>query len=101
LFRRPGGDETILSIAKPFFAWRAELSKQAMVINPPTKTGGDRTGHERDCKMSTASLILAFAFLISWSAMAGSAQGDLPGVGTFAYTGSPIAANSPQIVASR
>ena len=51
--------------------------------------------------MRTATFVLAFAFAISGSSMAGSAEGGLPGVGTFAYTGSPIAAPAPLIVATR
>jgi hypothetical protein len=51
--------------------------------------------------MRAASFILAFAFVISGSSMAGSAGGGLPGVGTFAYTGSPVAAASPLVFASR
>jgi hypothetical protein len=51
--------------------------------------------------MRTASLILAFAFVISASSMAGSSEGGLPGIGTFAYTGSPVVASAPLVVASR
>jgi len=51
--------------------------------------------------MRAASLILAFAFVISGSTMAGSASGGLPGIGTFAYTGSPITAYSSLVFASR
>ena len=50
--------------------------------------------------MRTVSFILAFAFVIAGSSMAGSAEGGLPGVGTFAYTGSPIAASASLVVAS-
>jgi hypothetical protein len=51
--------------------------------------------------MRTASFILAFAFVVSGSSMAGSAEGGLPGIGAFAYTGSPVAASAPLIVAVR
>ena len=65
-------------------------------------TGGDRAGSDLGGSgMRSTSFILAFAFLISSSAMAGSAEGNLPGVGTFAYSGSPIATASPLIVGSR
>jgi hypothetical protein len=47
LFRGEDGDETILRPTKPFFAWRAELRKRAMVINPATKTGGERQSRAR------------------------------------------------------
>ena len=51
--------------------------------------------------MRAASFVLAVAFVISASSMAGSTEGGVPGVGTFAYTGSPVAASAPLVVASR
>ncbi len=46
--------------------------------------------------MRTLSIILAFAFVIAGVSMAGSADSGLPGVGTFAYTGSPTVTSAPQ-----
>ena len=53
--------------------------------------------------MRTLSIILAFAFVLAGASMAGSADRGLPGVGTFAYTGSPIVTSAPQaiVVAAR
>jgi hypothetical protein len=53
--------------------------------------------------MRTASLILAFAFVLASPSMVGSSTGNLPGIGTFAYNGSPISAGAPQaiVVATR
>jgi hypothetical protein len=53
--------------------------------------------------MRTFSFILAFAFVIAGPSIAGSADSSLPGIGTFAYSGSPIATSSPQtlVVAAR
>jgi hypothetical protein len=53
--------------------------------------------------MRTVSFILAFVFVVAGPSMAGSSAGNLPGVGTFAYTGSPIATSAPQaiVVATR
>ena len=53
--------------------------------------------------MRTLSFILAFAFVVAGPSIAGSSDAGLPGVGTFAYSGSPIAASAPQtlIVAAR
>jgi hypothetical protein len=45
--------------------------------------------------MRTLSFILAFAFVLAGPSMAGSSENTVPGVGTFAYNGSPIAA-APQ-----
>ena len=52
--------------------------------------------------MRTTSLILAFAFILAGPSMAGSSE-DLPGVGTFAYNGSPVAAPAslPMVVAAK
>jgi hypothetical protein len=46
--------------------------------------------------MRTTSLILAFAFVLAGPSMAGSSDQNLPGVGTFAYQGSPVATAAPQ-----
>ncbi|MDB5563909.1 MAG: hypothetical protein JWP84_475 [Tardiphaga sp.] len=50
--------------------------------------------------MRTLSCILAFAFILAGPSIAGSADGNLSGIGTFAYSGSPaIAAAAPMVVA--
>jgi len=53
--------------------------------------------------MRTLSFILALAFVVAGSALAGSSEAGLPGIGTFAYNGSPIAASAAQaiVVAAR
>jgi hypothetical protein len=51
--------------------------------------------------MRTISFILAFAFVLAGSSMAGSAETGLPGVGTFSYNGSPIVASHALVVAAR
>jgi hypothetical protein len=53
--------------------------------------------------MRTFSFLLAFAFVLAGPSMAGSTDGGLPGIGTFAYNGSPITASTPEaiIVAAR
>jgi hypothetical protein len=58
----------------------------------------DRTG---DRQMRTMSLILAFAFVVAGSSMAGSAETGLRGIGTFSYNGSPVAAAPVMVVAAR
>ena len=50
--------------------------------------------------MRTLSFILAFAFVMAGASMAGRPDGSLPGVGAFAYNGSPIA-NTAVVVAVR
>ncbi|WP_426523996.1 hypothetical protein [Bradyrhizobium sp. McL0615] len=53
--------------------------------------------------MRTTSFILAFAFVLAGPSMAGSSDQDLPGVGTFAYHGSPVVAavSQPMVVAAK
>src|ERR1035437_7393725 len=62
---------------------------------PAAKTG--------DSQMRTLSFILAYPFVLSGPPMAGSPDRSLPGIGTFAYNGSPIVTTAPQaiVVAAR
>ena len=46
--------------------------------------------------MRTISFILAFAFILAGPSMAGSSENGLPGIGTFAYNGAPVAISAPQ-----
>jgi hypothetical protein len=60
----------------------------------------DKTG---DSQMRTLSFILAFAFVLAGSSIAGSFDSGLPGIGTFAYNGPPVAMSAPPaiVVAAR
>jgi hypothetical protein len=49
--------------------------------------------------MRTLSIILALGFVLAGSSMAGSADGSLPGVGTFAYDGPSMAMSGLHVVA--
>ena len=53
--------------------------------------------------MRTMSFIFAFALLMAGSSMAGSAETDLPGTGTFSYNGSTVTTSAPHtlVVAAR
>jgi hypothetical protein len=55
----------------------------------------DKTG---DRRMSSLSLVLALAFVLAASSMAGQPAARLPGIGTFAYNGSPIVTQTPQVI---
>jgi hypothetical protein len=48
--------------------------------------------------MRTLSFILAFAFVLAGPSLAGFSDNGLPGVGTFAYNGSPIAASQAAVL---
>jgi hypothetical protein len=95
LFHGACADETILPATKSFFAWHAELQKRPMVIRRrPVRlaSAGKEPGGRQ---MHAVSVIIALALVIASSTMAGSSPSDLPGIGTFAYSGSPIAASLP------
>jgi hypothetical protein len=53
--------------------------------------------------MQTLSFILALAFMLICPALTGNADSGRPGIGTFAYSGSPVAvdASQPIVVAAR
>ncbi|MBR0844307.1 hypothetical protein JQ607_29250 [Bradyrhizobium liaoningense] len=53
--------------------------------------------------MRALSFIIAFGFVLAGSSFAGSPDGNLPGVGTFQYSGSPVttAVAQPIMVAAR
>jgi hypothetical protein len=104
LFRPALGHETILLGDETIFRfWRR---------TPETPDGyqvGNNGGQRRQVKpsagktgdshqMRTVSFILAFAFVLAGPSLAGSSDTSLPGVGTFAYTGSPIVTSAPSVV---
>jgi hypothetical protein len=65
------------------------------------KTAPSATGITGDSQMRTISLILAFAFVLAGSSMAGSAETGMPGIGTFSYNGSPVVTPHAIVVAAR
>jgi hypothetical protein len=70
-----------------------------MVIKRRTKDGAKRRqGQTGESQMRTMSFILAFAFMMAGTSMAGSAQTGLPGIGTFSYNGSPVPAAPHAVV---
>jgi hypothetical protein len=69
-----------------------------MVIDRVTKTAGSAGSNTGDSQMRTLSFFLALAFVLAGPSTAGSLEGSLPGIGTFAYNGSPIATSAPQAV---
>ncbi len=73
-----------------------------MVIKFATKTANS-AGRERRQSMPTFSFILVLAFVLVGPSMAGTLDGGLPGIGTFAYSGAPVATSVPQmmVVAAR
>ena len=96
-------NETILLRDETIIRFEAELRKRRMVINTPTKRRIAPAGKTGDSQMRTLSFILAFAFVLAGPTLTGSSDGNLPGVGTFSYNGSPIVTDVPQaiVVAAR
>ena len=103
LCRRLGPDETILTEMKPFSAFGASRAKPPMVISFTTTNGAPPATEFGDKTMRALSYILAFAFVVAGSSLAGSPDGNLPGVGTFQYSGSPVitTTSQPIVVAAR
>ncbi|MEO6840706.1 MAG: hypothetical protein ABI192_08070 [Bradyrhizobium sp.] len=50
--------------------------------------------------MRPFSYVIALALLLSAPSLAGSADRDVPGIGTFSYNGSPVVTSAPRVMAS-
>jgi hypothetical protein len=88
---------------KPFPA-SAQTSGNGAWLSIGQRNGGQRwAAKSGDSQMQTLGFVLAFAFILAVPTIAGSSDNSLPGIGTFAYNGSPIAVSAPQtiIVAAR
>ena len=49
--------------------------------------------------MRAVSCIIALLVVLSGPSLAGSADRDMPGVGTFTYCGSPVVTPDPDLIA--
>jgi hypothetical protein len=101
LFRQRSRDETILPSGETISSFGADIRKQQMVIKPTTERRIAPTAKPRDCQMQTLSFILVLAFMLVCPALGGGSEPSLPGIGTFAYSGSPVAAPYAVLVAAR
>jgi hypothetical protein len=84
-------DETI-------FRFRRRTPETPNGYQGANNNGGKPVAPTGDSQMRTLSIILAFAFVLAGASVAGSVDNSLPGIGTFAYTGSPIVTSAPQAV---
>jgi len=50
--------------------------------------------------MRPLSYMIAFVLVLTGPSLAGSAERDLPGIGTFSYCGSPIVIPAPEMMAA-
>jgi hypothetical protein len=90
------GDETILVCDETIFRLWRRTPETADGYQPATKRRTAPAANTGDSQMRT--FILAFAFVLAGSSIVGSPESSLPGIGTFAYSGSPIVASAPQAV---
>jgi hypothetical protein len=82
---------------KPFPAF-AQISGNSRWLSIATQAADSEQRRAGESQMRTLSFILAFALVLAGPSMVSSSDGGLPGAGTFAYTGSPIAASVPQSI---
>jgi len=98
LFRPARGHETILLGDETIFRYWRRTPETPGGYQLANNNGGQRRQAKPETvKMRTLSFILAFAFVLAGPSLAGSSD-NLPGVGTFAYTGSPIVTSAPSVV---
>jgi hypothetical protein len=97
-FVRPRATKQSSRTMKPFPAFGVDVRKHWLVINRITIGGQRRQPKTGDSQMRTLSVVLALAFVLVGPSMAGSSDGGLPGIGTFAYNGSPIATSARHVV---
>jgi hypothetical protein len=93
LFRQFAGDETILSGNETILGFGRITGETA---DGYQRHNGDGTTQSGDRFMRALSFILAFGFVLAGSSFAGAPDGNLPGIGTFQYSGSPAATTAPQ-----
>ncbi|QOZ45864.1 hypothetical protein XH89_22090 [Bradyrhizobium sp. CCBAU 53340] len=69
-----------------------------MVISVTTTTAAPPATHFGEKSMRALSFLLAFSFVLAGSSLAGAPDGNLPGIGTFRYSGSPVTTTAPQSI---
>lgn len=69
-----------------------------MVISFRTTNGAVSATEFGDKTMRALSFILAFGFVVAGSSFADLPDDNLPGVGTFQYSGSPITVTASQSI---
>jgi hypothetical protein len=66
--------------------------KDPVRIEPTSPVGVISPGGQRRRAVRALSYIVAFVLVLAAPSSAGSAERDMPGIGTFAYNGSPVLA---------
>jgi hypothetical protein len=101
LFRSTDATKQFSRATKPLSASTQNSGNGGWLSTCQRKRRATPTGKTGDSQMRTLSFILAFAFILGGPTLAGSSDGSLPGIGTFAYNGSPIVTSAPIVVAAR
>jgi hypothetical protein len=103
LFRPAEATKQFSCTTKPFSPLAQNSGNAAWLSSPQQERRTAPAAETGDSQMRTLSFILAFAFVVAGPSMAGSLESGLPGIGTFAYSGSPIVTSAPQaiVVAAR
>ena len=101
LFRRTDGDETILMRDETIFRLPRRTLETAVGYQADNDTAELPAVLPGDGQMRTLGFMIACAFVLAGSTAADSTQGALPGVGSFTYNGSPVAAPLAMVVAAR
>jgi hypothetical protein len=103
LFRPASADDTILLCDETIFRFWRRTPETADDYQAGKQRRTASAGTPGDSQMRTISVILAFAFVLAGPSLSGSTDNNLPGIGTFAYNGSPIATSTPHsiLVAAR
>jgi hypothetical protein len=79
---------------KPFSAFLQTSGNRGWLSSHQRDGGQRRQANTGDSQMRTISFLVAFGFVLASPSLAGSSDKGLPGIGTFAYNGSPISASS-------
>ena len=96
LFRRAPPDETNLTGNETILGFGRITGETADGYQGDNDDGGTAGHATRRHPMRALSFILAFGFVLAGSSLAGAPDGNLPGIGTFQYSGSPITTTAPQ-----
>src|SRR5580698_2842907 len=97
MFHPPGSRRNNSLRNETIFRFLRRTAETRIGYQSPNETahGAAQTG---DSHMRTLSFILAFAFILAGPSLAGSSDNGLPGIGTFAYNGSPVTTSTPQVM---
>lgn len=96
LFRQYAGDETILKGNETILGFGRITEETADGYQRDNDDGTLPATQFGDISMRALSFILAFGFVLAGSSFAGAPDGNLPGIGTFQYSGPPVTTTAPQ-----